>query len=118
MRINLFQIIVTAVVTYGASWLTLKGTRYTAASSKESAFAQVTPDMAEQIRDLLKESQAKNEQITALTARVKEQAQQLKEQSQQLKEQSKVMMEQGHTINALNGQIGSLRQQFSKIGGK
>lgn len=104
--------IITAVVTFAASWLTFKGTTKTAAASTESAYAQATPELVTQIRGLIKDSQDKSQKITALTAQVQAQSKQIDAQTKQLRDQSQIMREQSRTIDAMNKQIGSLRDQF------
>lgn len=104
--------IITALVTFAASWFTLKGTMRTASASTESAYAQATPELVSQIRGLIKDSQDKSEKITALTAQVKAQSKQIDAQTKQLRDQSQIMREQSRTIDAMNKQIGGLREEF------
>lgn len=94
MKINFFQVIITALATWGASWVTYRGTKSTAKASTQSAWAESYPEIVDKVQELIDQLQSKNEKIADLTTQVQSQS---------------------ATIDALTKQVGELQSKIDKL---
>lgn len=84
----------TAIFSFGASWLTFRGTKSTSKASTESTVIQTMPEMIGKVQDLLEQLESKNGKIAELTSQVETQS---------------------RTIDALTKQVGQMQRQINLL---